>query len=102
VKILDPKGRDVSGPDAIDDADGTVDTQYRGLKGVWKDTLWVKNAGTTPAGKYTVVVRTRYQRYIGDYVLHCHILDHEDQGMMQHIRVSLPDGVGGTSQGHQH
>jgi hypothetical protein len=23
-------------------------------------------------GKYTVIVRTRYQRYIGDYVLHCH------------------------------
>lgn len=105
VKILDPKGRDVSGPDAVDDADGTVDTQYRGLKGVWKDTLWVKNIASppgTPGGKYTVVVRTRYQRYIGDYVLHCHILDHEDQGMMQLIRVSLPDGAGGTSKGHHH
>jgi len=105
VKILDPKGRDVSGPDAIDNADGAVDTQYRGLKGVWKDSLWVKNNANppgTPGGKYTVVVRTRYERYIGDYVLHCHILDHEDQGMMQLIRMSLPDGVGGISQGHHH
>lgn len=105
VQILDPKGRDVSGPDAVDDADGTVDTQYRGLKGVWKDSLWVKNIANppgSPGGVYTVVVRTRYERYIGDYVLHCHILDHEDQGMMQLIRVALPDGAGGTSQGHHH
>lgn len=105
VKILDPKGRDVSGPDVIDDADGTVDTQYRGLKGVWKDSLWVKNIANppgTPGGVYTVVVRTRYERYIGDFVLHCHILDHEDQGMMQLIRVALPDGTGKASQGHHH
>ncbi|RZJ20333.1 MAG: multicopper oxidase family protein, partial [Haliea sp.] len=105
VAILDPKGRDVSGPDAIDDSGGAVDTQYRGLKGVWKDSLWVKNNANppgTPGGQYTVVVRTRYQRYIGDFVVHCHILDHEDQGMMQLIRVALPDGAGGTSQGHRH
>lgn len=104
VKILDPNGKDVSGPDAIDDAEGTVDLQYRALKGVWKDTLWVKNImQPSPAeGKYTVVVRTRYQRYIGDYVLHCHILDHEDQGMMQIVRVALPDGEDGVSQGHKH
>ena len=108
VKILDPNGKDVSGPDAVDDFGLTltppqpIDPQYRGLKGVWKDTLWVKNAMSPSAakGKYTLVVRTRYQRYIGDYVLHCHILDHEDQGMMQIIRVALPNGVGGTSQGH--
>lgn len=105
VAILDPKGRDVSGPDAVDDSGGAVDPQYRGLKGVWKDSLWVKNSANppgTPGGQYTVVVRTRYQRYIGDFVLHCHILDHEDQGMMQLIRVALPDGAGGTSQGHRH
>jgi L-ascorbate oxidase len=39
-------------------------------------------------------VRTRYRRYIGDFVLHCHILDHEDQGMMQNIRVALPGAEG--------
>ena len=52
------------------------------------------------AGEYTVVVRTRYERYIGDFVLHCHILDHEDQGMMQNIRIALPDGAGGVTNGH--
>lgn len=99
VKILDPTGKDVSGRDAVDTfgtPDGSADPQYRALKGVWKDTLWVKNVASPgqPGGKYTVVVRTRYKRYIGDFVLHCHILDHEDQGMMQYIRIALPDGTG--------
>jgi L-ascorbate oxidase len=64
--------------------------QYANLKGVWKDTLFVRQG-------YTAYVRTRYQRYIGDFVLHCHILDHEDQGMMQNIRIALPDGSGGVA-----
>lgn len=100
VRILDPNGKDVSAPGVDDDFGGVIDPQYRGLKGVWKDTIWVKNQGTTPAGRYTLVVRTRYQRYIGDFVLHCHILDHEDQGMMQIVRVALPDGAGGVSKAH--
>ena len=41
---------------------------------------------------YTVTIRTRYQRYIGEFVLHCHILDHEDEGMMQNVAVVLPGG----------
>ena len=57
-----------------------------GLKGMWKDTLWIKPG-------YTVTVRTRYERYIGDFVLHCHILDHEDQGMMQNVAIVLPGGT---------
>ena len=103
VSITTPQGVDISG-DGGKDPDG--DPQYVGMKGVWKDTLWVKNlyASNDPVksrqGEYTVVVRTRYERYIGDFVLHCHILDHEDQGMMQNIRVALPDGKGGTSHGH--
>ena len=79
--------QDVSLPDS-------GDPDYAGTQGIWKDTLFVK------AG-YTLYVRTRYQRYIGEYVLHCHILDHEDQGMMQNVRVLLPDGDGGgVSHGH--
>jgi FtsP/CotA-like multicopper oxidase with cupredoxin domain len=102
VKVLDPQGRDVSAPGAVDDAGGTVDPQYPGLKGVWKDTIWVKNLVPPgkPPGQYTLVVRTRYERYIGAYVLHCHILDHEDQGMMQNVSVALPDGKGGISLAH--
>jgi len=72
---------DVSAPGAVDGGD----PQYVGLKGLWKDTLWVKPG-------YTVTVRTRYERYIGDFVLHCHILDHEDEGMMQNVAIVLPGG----------
>jgi FtsP/CotA-like multicopper oxidase with cupredoxin domain len=89
VKIVAPNGSDVS-------VDGEAnDKQYADLKGVWRDTLFVKPG-------YQVVMRTRYQRYIGDFVLHCHILDHEDQGMMQNIRIALPDGMGGVARAHGH
>lgn len=107
VSIIAPDGRtDVSESGAVDDFDRRAtapDPQYPGLKGVWKDTLWVKSLlpGQRP-GKYIVTIRTRYQRYIGDFVLHCHILDHEDQGMMQNVRIALPDGRGGTVHGHAH
>ena len=113
VSIIDPFGNDVSAPGAKDyvyGADGkpvlgrdgrpVLDPQYPGLKGVWKDTLWVKSllpSGKLPPGNngiYTVRVRTRYERYIGEYVLHCHILDHEDGGMMQNVEVVLPQGLG--------
>ncbi|MEO8671746.1 MAG: multicopper oxidase domain-containing protein [Tahibacter sp.] len=87
VKILDKAGKDVSVTGEPDD------TQYANLKGTWKDTLFVKQ-------DYKVIVRTRYERYIGEYVLHCHILDHEDQGMMQNVRMVLPDGKGGGIIGH--
>lgn len=60
-------------------------SQYAGYKGVWRDTLAAENF-------VLVRIRSRYQRYIGDFVLHCHILDHEDQGMMQNVRISLAVG----------
>lgn len=105
ISITDPSGKDVSLPGAVDNAGGVVDPQYPGLKGVWKDTLWVKDLINNPAdfpsklgtSMYTLKVRTRYQRYIGVYVLHCHILDHEDQGMMQNVEIRLPDGAGGIT-----
>lgn len=86
-RIIAPGGKDVS-------VAGSGDDSYDGLKGTWRDTLWVKGGG------YEIYVRTRYERYIGEYVLHCHILDHEDQGMMQNVHVVLPDGKGGGVYGH--
>jgi L-ascorbate oxidase len=98
ISITDPIGKDVSAAGATDDITGTPDPQYPGLKGVWKDTLWIKSLIPQPlptgfSGIYTIKLRTRYQRYIGTFVLHCHILDHEDQGMMQNVAVVLPDQV---------
>jgi len=37
-----------------------------------------------------VKVRTRYVRYVGQFVIHCHILPHEDLGMMQVVEVVPP------------
>jgi L-ascorbate oxidase len=81
-----------------DGADMTADptSQYARMKGVWKDTVIVQD-------DVTVTVRTQYRRYIGDFVLHCHILDHEDRGMMQRVRILLSDGQGGQEEsGHTH
>jgi FtsP/CotA-like multicopper oxidase with cupredoxin domain len=80
---------DVSAPGAVDQFG---DPQYPGLKGMWKDTLWIKPG-------YTVTIRTRYERYIGDFVLHCHILDHEDEGMMQNVAIVLPGGTSASVNG---
>lgn len=95
VRILNPNGVDVTDPKELaklkpEEREKEID--YALLKGVWKDTLFVKS-------NYRVEVRTRYRRYIGDFVLHCHILDHEDQGMMQYVRVSLP---GSSLSSHAH
>jgi FtsP/CotA-like multicopper oxidase with cupredoxin domain len=94
-------GVDVSIPGGTDaPAPGLPsDPQYVGLKGVWKDTLWIKP-------NYTVTIRTRYERYIGEFVLHCHILDHEDRGMMQNVAIVLPGqnaaSVNAAPVGHNH
>ncbi len=71
---------------------GVLEPQYQDLIGTWRDTLLVING-------YKIEVATQYRRYIGEYVLHCHILEHEDQGMMQNVKVVLPDGQGGAAAG---
>ncbi|MEM7762525.1 MAG: multicopper oxidase domain-containing protein [Pseudomonadota bacterium] len=88
VSIVDPDtGIDVSKFDS-----GSV---YAGLSGQWKDTVFLPtNLFGVP---YVVTVRTHYRRYIGTFVLHCHILDHEDFGMMQVLEVKMPDASSGRS-----
>ena len=44
-----------------------------------------------PPGRRQVVIRMHFNRFLGTYVFHCHILAHEDNGMMGIIDVS-PDG----------
>ena len=81
-KILNEKNEDVSGNPSNG---GQYDVQFNNLKHVWKDTIFV------PKG-YTVITRTQYDNnLLGDFVLHCHILDHEDQGMMQDVRICDPN-----------
>jgi len=47
---------------------------------LWKDTLMVR------AGE-TFKLRTRYERYIGQFMMHCHIVEHGDLGMAEMLEV---------------
>jgi peroxiredoxin len=60
---------------------------------VWRDTLLIK-------GGESYTIRTRFRDFKGKTVLHCHILDHEDQGMMVPLNISEPAGSKGASGAH--
>ena len=60
---------------------------------VWKDTQLVP-----PAAQLRVF--TRYTDYIGQFVMHCHILDHEDLGMMEIVEV-VQGGSAQSLPGHE-
>ena len=61
----------------------------------WRDTISIpasKTVGTTiTPGR--VRIRTRYCDFAGTFVLHCHILDHEDRGMMQEVQILDPKAL---------
>jgi FtsP/CotA-like multicopper oxidase with cupredoxin domain len=59
-----------------------------GQAGEWRDTIIVPPAKSGQPGK--VRFRTRIERFTGRFVLHCHILTHEDRGMMQLVEVKDP------------
>jgi FtsP/CotA-like multicopper oxidase with cupredoxin domain len=48
----------------------------------WQDVIWIPRNG----GR--IIFRSRFPDYIGPYVNHCHILLHEDHGMMQVIEIT--------------
>jgi FtsP/CotA-like multicopper oxidase with cupredoxin domain len=59
-------------------------TRYNGqpvAEPVWLDTVVV------PANGGSVTFRSRFEDFTGKYVLHCHMLNHEDMGMMQVVEV---------------
>ncbi len=88
ISIRDGKGRDVTveGSEAFD-------PDYAGMTGGWRDTVIIKSG-------HIVKMRTRYRRYIGDFVMHCHFAFHGDEGMMQNVRVVMPGDNGGHMASH--
>lgn len=54
-----------------------------------------------PAGG-EVVMRTRYKDFDGKFVLHCHILFHEDHGMMQVVEIIRPGSSSAADNGLPH
>jgi len=75
--------RNADGLDVIDPRSPGHDPDYAGLAGQWRDSMALKSG-------YQAVLRTRYERFIGDFVMHCHITPHGDQGMMQNLRIVPP------------
>lgn len=55
--------------------------------GIWWDTFAI-----APGKAYKI--RHRFDDYWGTYVLHCHVLIHEDQGMMWNVKINNVDGKG--------
>jgi FtsP/CotA-like multicopper oxidase with cupredoxin domain len=58
----------------------------------WQDTVALPPArlnadGTELEEASYIVVRSRYLDYTGEFVTHCHILGHEDRGMMQNVKI---------------
>jgi hypothetical protein len=56
---------------------------------MWMDTVALPLKTTTSTGE--IKIRTRFLVYQGEYVLHCHILVHEDVGMMMNVKVCAED-----------
>jgi FtsP/CotA-like multicopper oxidase with cupredoxin domain len=50
---------------------------------IWRDTVNVTRLGS-------VTLRSRFEDFTGRFVLHCHILNHEDLGMMQLVEIYDP------------
>jgi FtsP/CotA-like multicopper oxidase with cupredoxin domain len=105
VTTLDPK---TNTQKSIYNADGSCNSlakadsnqlanQYCGMQHVFRDTIFVENG-------FDVKIRTTYDRYIGEYVIHCHILDHEDGGMMLNVAIvpDLSSPSKGLGMGHMH
>lgn len=60
---------------------------------MWRDTIFLPKDGYDMNGfAGTLTFRSRFYHYTGSYVLHCHMLQHEDIGMMQIVQVE-PDAV---------
>lgn len=49
----------------------------------WQDTIGVPLGGQ-------IGFKTRFETFTGKFVIHCHVLPHEDQGMMQIVEVVDP------------
>ena len=87
--IGDIKGKDSAAQEEIhtilnNDLDWTKD-------GV-DDTIWWDTFTVPPNTAYKI--RHRFDDYWGNFVLHCHILIHEDQGMMWNVKIDNVDDKG--------
>jgi FtsP/CotA-like multicopper oxidase with cupredoxin domain len=67
---------------------------YMAKNPVWQDVINIPPGVQVAGGSFVpgkVHIRHRFVDFVGTYVLHCHILAHEDRGMMQLVRVVTPE-----------
>ena len=64
----------------VRDSSGDITERY------WKDTLLV-SASENKGEDNSLEIRTRYETFDGEFVLHCHNLNHEDAGMMKNVKI---------------
>jgi FtsP/CotA-like multicopper oxidase with cupredoxin domain len=88
VKIENAKGEDVTDPKGP-----AFDPDYAGLLNEWKDTVFLKQ-------DLRIAFRTRYERFTGDFVTHCHIMFHGDHGMMLNLRIAGEEGESALHAAH--
>ncbi|MEO1366507.1 MAG: multicopper oxidase domain-containing protein [Acidobacteriota bacterium] len=63
---------------------------------VWRDTVAIPTAQTTgPKADGEVSIYYAPREFTGEFVNHCHILGHEDRGMMHAVQVTCPNGMWG-------
>ncbi len=67
----------------VKDEHGEVVTKQEIGKPTWRDTLALKQG-------YTYTLFMEYEDFSGSFVEHCHILDHEDHGMMEIVTIVDP------------
>jgi FtsP/CotA-like multicopper oxidase with cupredoxin domain len=76
---------------------------------VWMDVVPLPLPSGSTAGY--VLIRQQYSQFAGPFVIHCHILGHEERGMMQKVAITAGGapaaaaaggGTAGTSALHRH
>jgi suppressor of ftsI len=69
----------------------------------WRDTVTLPYAkrvnGNLQPGEVRLLMDFRDPSIVGTFVFHCHILEHEDYGMMAKIQVTGPQGAAVNSRG---
>jgi suppressor of ftsI len=82
------------------------DFQVMSVDGKPYEARGLQDVVTIPKDGGRVVIRNSFQDYTGHFVFHCHILGHEDAGMMQTIEVlrrgqrPTPPPMAGMHHGH--
>ncbi len=60
---------------------------------IWRDTVAIPTGTPTDLGH--AVIRYEATEFTGEFVNHCHILGHEDRGMMHNVQTVCPNGKWG-------